>query len=324
MRYAGVGVASSRGAVCSGRIHKVAIHCLDTTIRLHRNTYQPCRERQYKNFPPSPRCIESSMSNSPANGVHSPAPSSSMAPAYDHDIRWANRHSEHIHEELLAASWVAHERVREQAELTLSNVAALEEAERLMKLRKQEEERIRIATIQAQEQIRIRELENAARQIPKPPPRLPTPPPPAPAPIQQPSPTPTPIPQPTPKQDFAQSRTATPQTLVSAAPPQQQAQPNHANPFAQRAPLQPVQPPQQVAHVPKPATKPSNPLEHLSPRYVEIHKSCKELRKFVLNYHPELKKQAGNMRRVIQRSVGQLTDVKGANAPIASASRHSY
>jgi nucleoporin GLE1 len=51
-------------------------------------------------------------------------------------------------------------------------------------------------------------------------------------------------------------------------------------------------------------------------RYLEIHKSLKQLRSFVTEHakqDPGLKKKMGEMRREIRKSVGQLTEGKGAN-----------
>lgn len=55
-------------------------------------------------------------------------------------------------------------------------------------------------------------------------------------------------------------------------------------------------------------------------RYIEIHRNLKDLRKFMMTEARKegvLKQQMGNMRREIKKSVGQITEGKGANmAPV--------
>jgi nucleoporin GLE1 len=58
-------------------------------------------------------------------------------------------------------------------------------------------------------------------------------------------------------------------------------------------------------------------------RYLQIHRELKKLRKDVMEQgkFPPLKGKLGEMRRDIRKSIGQLTDVKGANSKPVS-SRH--
>ena len=102
------------------------------------------------------------------------------------------------------------------------------------------------------------------------------------------------------------------------APTQQQQPPVQpkqqiANPFAsqmqkQAAPVQQTPQSQPVAPKPTAASSPD--------RYLQIHQALKTLRKDVMaqgKFAP-LKGPLGDMRREIRKSIGQLTDVKGANA----------
>lgn len=63
---------------------------------------------------------------------------------------------------------------------------------------------------------------------------------------------------------------------------------------------------------------PEREVEHQ--RYIEIHRNLKNLRKFMMSEARKpntLKNIMGNMRREIKKSVGQITDGKGANrAPV--------
>ncbi|CAG8979984.1 hypothetical protein HYALB_00005157 [Hymenoscyphus albidus] len=90
------------------------------------------------------------------------------------------RNSEQVHRDALAAAQAEHARVREVAvrayELHEARLAQVELYQRSL----QEEERVRIETARAEAEVRLREIENAAKRIPIPPPRLPTPPPPPP------------------------------------------------------------------------------------------------------------------------------------------------
>ncbi|KAL8814132.1 MAG: hypothetical protein Q9223_006622 [Gallowayella weberi] len=57
-------------------------------------------------------------------------------------------------------------------------------------------------------------------------------------------------------------------------------------------------------------------------RYLEIHKTLKQLRKFMMQQarqNPALKEKMGDMRRELRKSVGQLREGKGKNTPQVSA-----
>jgi nucleoporin GLE1 len=255
---------------------------------------------------------------------------------YEHDRKFDARNSEDVHNDALAAALAEHQRIRQIAVRAIELSEAREATEKLRQHALQEEERVRIETERAQEECRLRDIENKARSIPKPAPRLPTPPPvqapkppPAPPPTQQPTPPPQPPPQPsqpstTPKQP------PPPNPFTQAQPPQ--------NPFTQ-----PQQPPQQPPQPPNPSLKPptpppvhqpappvqppdSTPLNrtpspnsHMLPatrRYEEIHRSLKQLRASVLEEtktNPALKAVTGDMRRRITAVVGQLTIGVGVN-----------
>ncbi|MCJ1387110.1 hypothetical protein MMC17_010239 [Xylographa soralifera] len=83
-----------------------------------------------------------------------------------------------------------------------------------------------------------------------------------------------------------------------------------------------VAPPGPLA-VPAPVAQRVTPSSHGEPirqaehdRYLEIHKSLKEFRKFMADQgkrNPALKTQMGDMRRVIKKCVGQLTSGKESN-----------
>lgn len=257
---------------------------------------------------------------------------------YDHDTRFENRNSEDVHRDALAAAHTERERVRAIAIEALSLYELTQEQQQLRQKTEQEEQRVKLEHERAVELVRIRELENKARQIPKLPPRLPTPPPPPaplvqkPAPIINPPPAaPTPPVQAPPSQPSQQQ--PQPQTQTQSTPPN----PN-PNPFATTQPPQaprpaqtpqfqapaPSRPPQPQNHVAAPISNATTP-SHVYPgveRYLEIHKSLKELRLFITNAgkaDKALKTKTGEMRRAMRQSIGQLTAEKGANKVPVSA-----
>ncbi|TVY85960.1 Nucleoporin [Lachnellula willkommii] len=248
---------------------------------------------------------------------------------YDHDTRFENRNSEDVHRDALAAAHTERERVRAIAIEALSLYELTQEQQQLRQKTEQEEQRVKLEHERAVELVRIRELENKARQIPKPPPRLPTPPPP---PVQKPAPIINPPPAaPTPPVQAPPSQPAQhqpqPQTQTQPTPPN----PN-PNPFATTQPPPasrpaqtpqfqapaPPRPPQPQNHVTAPTSNATTP-SHVYPgveRYLEIHKSLKKLRLFITNAgkaDKALKTKTGEMRRAMRQSIGQLTAEKGAN-----------
>ena len=261
---------------------------------------------------------------------------------YDHDVRFDNRNSEDVHKDALAAAQAEHDRVREIA-LRAFQLNELRESQLKLHLHaRQEEERIRIERERALEAIRIRELENKARQIPKPPPRVPTPPP-VEVPARVPSPKASPSPEtkaPPPALKPAPSQIHKPPTAPQPTPqlvPIPFSNPRNSSqvgPTSQTpAPFVPeTQVPtqqQKLVQAPQPKTPPPNngPASHVLPdveRYTAIHKRLKELRKYITDLgkqNPPFKKKTGEMRRAIRQSVGQLIGEKGANKVPASHAR---
>jgi nucleoporin GLE1 len=99
-------------------------------------------------------------------------------------------------------------------------------------------------------------------------------------------------------------------------------QPNQAQRSMQAPPMVPQQPPNpsqvpQAAQASSAQPQVKRLLLHQSvDRYVDIHKTLKSVRKAVKDHgekDPQFKKKAGDMRRAITRSVGQLTEGKGVN-----------
>lgn len=253
---------------------------------------------------------------------------------YDHDRRFNDRNSEDAHRTALEAAQAEHARVRRLAVQAIELSDAREANEKLRLHALQEEERVRIETERAQEECRLRDIENKARSIPKPAPRIPTPPP-VQTPKSAPAPAPQPVQQPTPPPQLqnAAAQAAKPVTTTPQQPPpadlfkrtqsQSQSQPQ-TNPFqkpvpssAQQAssPLPPSQPP-------KSSTRPQSTVQdasHMLPgagRYMEIHQSLKQLRASIkqeMTMNKALKDAAGPMRRRITTVVGQLTVGTGVN-----------
>jgi len=247
-----------------------------------------------------------------------------------------NWNSEEVHKDALAAAKAEHDRIQTAAVRAIELDELRRTHEALRREREQEAERVRIEEEKAREAFRLRELENKARQIPKPPPRLPTPPPAAP-PVQGPPRTEAPKPTPPPSQptqtaqkspvtqtnSFAQART----TSTSTPPPnpfqktqQQTTPPEPAAPAVRPQPQQSQPSPkasQQTHTSPSNASASSHPLPGVE-RYAEIHQTLKKLRGFITDGGkkvPEFKKKTGDMRRALRQSVGQLTwaGEKGAN-----------
>jgi nucleoporin GLE1 len=255
---------------------------------------------------------------------------------YDFEIRFENRNSEDVHKDALAAAHAEHTRVREFALRAFELNELREQQLRLQQKNEQEAERVRLEELRAAEAIKARELENKARSIPKPPPRVPTPPPPAPSQVaastkEQPKPatqptsdTPKPATQSTPVAPRPQVPAPQPHPSTQASAPKPD--PTQSNPLQQQLTLSPpvsqAQPQQKPTPVPQPQpTSPSNnsSLSSTHPdaeRYLEVHRSLKQLRKFINDAgkaNPALKKKTGEMRRAIRQSMGQLTGEKGAN-----------
>ena len=294
------------------------------------------------------------MLSSPASHGSYPSPSSSSSSPkspVDFDVRFQFRNSEDIHNEILAAAQRQHQRIRNVALRTIQ----LDE-ERLAQLRISEdavleEERVRIKEQRASDEKRLSKAREKAKKIPAvaasrtedspiqpkgtpaptqarhvvqtPPaqqisvPKAPTPPP---ATVQQPE--PSVLVTPTPPTSFLPSQLASkPQPSASAAPKPAPfvttTQSTIQQPTAASSPVNAVKAiPANTAEA-VPSTQ-SHLLPHVD-RYVEIHKTLKELRKFVSPEVPsneqtkKLKKKAGEMRRTIKSSIGQLTVGKGAN-----------
>ena len=214
-----------------------------------------------------------------------------------------------------------------------------------MRLRANElEQLVEAEEKKAAEAIRIREAENRRKQIPQPPPRVPTPPPqaaPPPAPRQESPPQPAQV---KPAQPSLNPSTSTPtppaQAPAPRAAPQSTPQPPavqppkpQATPVQQAAPSAPaVQPPQPQPAAPQ---NQSNGLQVLadSDRLLEIHGNLKKLRGFIQGQNEPISMEqvkqrdgsikekaitirtiAGDMRRTLTRTMGQLTDVAGSNS----------
>ncbi|PVH75104.1 GLE1-domain-containing protein [Cadophora sp. DSE1049] len=254
--------------------------------------------------------------------------------------------TEEYHTAALAYAKQLHDSVRERAILVLRTKEDEEEAERLRLRADELEQLVEAEERKAAEAIRIREAENRRKQIPQPPPRVPTPPPqvaPPPAPLQelpvQPAPvkppqpafnppvsTPTPPAQPPAPQPPSQFRPQAP----AVQPPKPQ-----ASPFQQTSSTAPaVQPPQPRQQPTAPQTQ-SNGLQILadSDRLLQIHDNLKKLRKFIQTQNDAISTEqvkqrdgsikqkditvrtiAGDMRRTLTRTMGQLTDVAGSNS----------
>ena len=263
------------------------------------------------------------------------------SPPYDYELRFENRNSEDVHREALAAAYTEHQRIQEAAvRATRLEEARLEQL-RLQQQTIQEEERVRLEEERVREQIRLREIENRAKQIPKVPARIPTPPPSAQTPAQETKPSApassqlapaaavpsthqstTPVAQPPIAQPFNQVQTTQPPTTQpSNSFTQPVSQPS--NPFVQQPAVVPSTISQPATQLPMKTTPPQPSTTQMHPyllagvdRYVEIHKSLKELRKYVNNAgntDKPFKKQVGDLRRTLRMAVGQCVKDKSKN-----------
>lgn len=243
------------------------------------------------------------------------------------DDGFESRNSEDVHRIALAAAQAEHDRIREVALQAYAVNELRESQNRLHQQNEAEAERIRLETARALELTRNRELENAAKKIPKPPPRLPTPPPPPPpaSPPRQVERPPPPVPQP------------------QAAPtptPQQQAPPLPTPTSTPAQPPPPVsQPFQSISRPPIPEPKPTvkpvarpSSANHVLPgadRYVEIHKELKTLRGNVDSWLKQFDKvsrnQIGDLRRGLRTACGQLVvnPQEGGNTKVVRSNKPS-
>ncbi|KAK0116534.1 hypothetical protein ONS95_013548 [Cadophora gregata] len=249
--------------------------------------------------------------------------------------------TEEYHNAALAYAKQLHDSVRERAIHVLRTKEDEEEAERLRLRADELEQLVEAEERKSAEAVRIREAENRRKQIPQPPPRVPTPPPQIapPAPQQE---SPAQPPQQAPPNPQASTPTPPVQARAPQAPsqftPQAPAvqptptpQPN-PQPTASNGPV--VQPPQPQTQPPAPQSQ-SNGLQILadSDRLLQIHGNLKKLRTFIQGQNvaiaTEQVKQrdgsikqkditvrtiAGDMRRTLTRTMGQLTDVAGSNS----------
>lgn len=247
------------------------------------------------------------------------------------------RDIEAAHKEALAAAQQEHERVRESALRAYNNSLLKAEQEILRKKQKDEEERLKLETERARLAAKVLELQR--KQVPLPTPRKSTPPPPV-APTSK-------------QAEFSWNQTANgqihpeshpdarlrplsrqrspPRQLDRPQPPSQPTKPA----IPQSQPLRSQSNPPKQLDTPSPslaqnkssvtATVSSKtqandtPSPHALPgaeKYLEIHKRLKQLRTFLTEHSksdPQLKKKMGEMRRGIRKSVGQLTEGRGAN-----------
>jgi nucleoporin GLE1 len=244
--------------------------------------------------------------------------------------------TEAAHRAALAAAQAQHQRVRDSALRAYSNDILRQEHELLRRKQIQELERLKLESEKAQLEARVQELQ---RKKITPAPRAPSPPPPR-------APTPKQV---APSQ--GQFKNGQNYSLVQqdarVRPPSRQKTPprsvearqnfsHPAEPTASRnqSPKLPSIPPKQP-DVPSPSSAPSKaPIKSITApsapthdstsahsfpgaeKYLEIHKRLKQLRAFVKEHakqDPELKNKMGEMRREIRKSVGQLTEGRGAN-----------
>ncbi len=250
--------------------------------------------------------------------------------------------AETAHKAALAAAQANHQRVRESALRAYSNDVLRQEHELLRRKQTQELERLKLESERADLAARLQELQR--KKIKPPAPRAPSPPPPR-------APTPKLIPpsqtNATQNQPAKVQNSSGPQQDARARPPSRQKTPPHvaeprqslprpAEPAAART--QPSRAPLGIskqADIPSPAPAPNkasinsvsapsatihdSASRHSFPgadKYLEIHKRLKQLRAFVTEHakkDPGLKKKMGEMRREIRKSVGQLTEGRGAN-----------
>ena len=245
--------------------------------------------------------------------------------------------TEAAHKAALAAAQAQHQRVRDSALRAYSNDVLRQEHELLRRKQVQELERLKLESEKAQLEARLQELQR--KKIIPPAPRAPSPPPPrAPVPKQF-----------TPSQNQSpngQNHSLAQQDAIARTPSLQKASPRSVE--ARQSFPHPAEPsaaqnqssrlpsiPPKRADIPSPSPAPSKVLinstttprapthdstsPHAFPgaeKYLEIHKRLKQLRAFVTEHtkqDPGLKKKMGEMRREIRKSVGQLTEGRGAN-----------
>jgi nucleoporin GLE1 len=257
--------------------------------------------------------------------------------------------TEAAHKSALEAAQREHQRVRDSAVRAYTNNVLKEEQERLRRAQKQELERLKLEAERAKLAAEVLELQR--KQIPLPTPPKPTPPPAvAPAPKQldhsQNQPT------------NGQNHTESLQNVRARPPPQQKSPPRQLErpqtlpqpperAIPQSQSLQPQSIPPKLPNTPSaPLAANRTPMapglaktipahdstsSHALPgaeKYLEIHKRLKQLRAFVTEHakqDPDLKKKMGEMRRVIRKSVGQLTEGRGANkTPVGGSQSIKY
>lgn len=240
--------------------------------------------------------------------------------------------AEGIHKDALAAAKAEHQRVRDIAVQAYRNNELREAQSRLQEKELQELKRLKLERERAETAAKLIELQRQSVPIPQPPPRSTTPPP---API--------PVAKPTSAQEIARPVGKLEPPLV---PPKHAPAPSPVphQPTRERKPS-PHRPPQQpstsalglpLKQSDPPTTslqqssgtlqqKPASNLPHILPgaeRYLEIHRNLKQVRRSIedqIKNDPALKAKSGDIRRQIRKSVGQLTEVRGANrVPVRS------
>jgi nucleoporin GLE1 len=243
-----------------------------------------------------------------------------------------------VHKDALAAAQEEHRRVRESALRAYRNNELKEAKEKLLEAQLQEAERLRLEAERAELAAKVLELQKKHIPIPSAPAPPPLPPP----------------PEPKPKQGEiikgeAESKDSSSiqrpaVTEVSSEPKG----PRSAEPSVQQPPTAPglttIRPqiPSTATAIGKsadvvptvlktnkapandkvvPSTFPVLTRQFsespVAQKYLEIHKKLKQLRAFIMENtkkNPALKNHVGEMRRQIRKSVGQLTEGKGANS----------
>lgn len=242
-------------------------------------------------------------------------------PRSRHNILYGPTNTEEQHDSALQEARREHRRIRENA-VKAFQAHELREQERKHKEEiEKEEQRLRAERDNAEAARRAEELR--AKSIPKPtpspqpPPKAASPPPPE---VSAPKPEPIEVSKPAPVQHapIAPAPVQAPVQVPAQVAPKP-VQPPIPAPVSQpppRAP-EPVQAPQPVT--PPAVQAPPKPQHTLLPgadEYLDIHKRLKNLRRFLADHGKqdnEFKKKMGEMRREIRKSVGQLTEGKGAN-----------
>jgi len=252
-----------------------------------------------------------------AGGVNS----SPLSRSWSHDRPSPN--AENVHNDALAHAQREHARIRESAERAIETNLIIEKQREVAQRVKKETERLNQEAALAKEAARAIELERTHIPLPKPPPREPTPPAPPTPPRAEPREVPRNasiqrVQQPPPPQKLQPVQAPRPKTPPPARVPTPQLSVSQAVIQAASQPLAPQNVHQQHTPRQKPVEQ-AAVASHTFPgvqRYAEIHKTLKKLRAS-LTFHfrrdDAFKKKAGIMRREIRKSVGQLTDVKGAN-----------